>query len=78
MFYNLGARSALFAVHLAQFRLGHIFGLALWVKFSADDILKYYMASPSPPPHLWEGGQVDFGADPIGLGMTLSCLHNIL
>ena len=25
-----------------------------------------------------EGGHTDFGEDPIGIGMTLSCLHNIL
>ena len=34
------------------------------------------------PPHLWEGGHMVFGADPIGIrvggGVTLSFLHNIL
>ena len=33
-------------------------------------------------PNLWGGGHIDFGTDPVGVGlgvsMTLSCLHNIL
>ena len=32
--------------------------------------------------HLWGVGHIDFGSDPVGIGvgigMTLSCLHNIL
>ena len=29
-------------------------------------------------PHPQEGGHIDFGADPVGIGITWSCLHNIL
>ena len=31
-------------------------------------------------PHLQGGGHIVYGADPVGvgLGVTLSCLHNIL
>ena len=27
-------------------------------------------------PYLQGGGHIDFGADPIGIGMTLSCLDS--
>ena len=29
-------------------------------------------------PHQKEGGHIDFGADPVGIGVQLSCLHSIL
>ena len=33
-------------------------------------------------PHLWWGEHIDFGVDPVGVGVcvdvTLSCLHNVL
>ena len=54
-----------------------ILHLALWVKFSADNILKYYVPKPMARGTYW-----DFGADPVGVGIgsnvTLSCLCNIL
>ena len=29
-------------------------------------------------PYLWGQGHIVFGADPVGIGLTLSCLHNVL
>ena len=48
----------------------------------APDKRQILLVFMSPHRHLWGGGQLDFGADPLGIGigisMTLSCLHNIL
>ena len=48
----------------------------------APDKRQILLVFMSPHRHLWGGGQLDFGADPVGIGigvsMTLSCLHNIL
>ena len=30
------------------------------------------------PSDLWGGGHIDFVADPVGVGVTIPCLHNIL
>ena len=41
-------------------------------------ILHYYVLQPGRGHNLRGGGHIDLGADPVGVGVILSCLHNIL
>ena len=52
--------------------------LAALVKGIREGSAEHYVPSPTGVGGGW--GHIDFGADPIGvsIGLTLSCLHNIL
>ena len=48
-----------------------------WLNTILENLLRVYtivIMSPS----LRVGGHIDFGADPVGVNVPLSCLHNIL
>ena len=65
--------------HLMQEFLCHIFWFLSYSSFIVGPQLCMcvQLLCPCPPPQPKGRGTLFFGADPVGVGVTLSCLHDI-